>query len=120
MPREDDGGVWLTAPLQQAFLELHQEGFAHSVEVWQGDELAGGVYGLALGGYFSAESMFHRQRDASKVALAHLMRHLQTRGFTLVDIQVLTDHTERMGASEIPREHFLSRLAGTLAADVKF
>ena len=94
--------------------------FAHSVEVWQGDALAGGVYGVALGGYFSAESIFHRQRDASKVALVHLLRHLQARGFSLVDIQVLTEHTARMGASEISRADFLDRLPDAMASDVCF
>ena len=120
LPRDDGGGVWLTEPLQQAYIELHRQGFAHSVEVWQGDALAGGVYGVALGGYFSAESMFHRQRDASKVALVHLLRHLQARGFSLVDIQVLTEHTARMGAGEIPRAEFLDRLPDAMASDVCF
>ena len=119
-PREDGGGVWLTEPLQRAFAELHRQGFAHSVEAWRDDELVGGVYGFACGGFFSAESMFHRQRDASKVALAHLMRHLQTRGFTLVDVQVLTEHTARMGACEISRSEFLARLDQALTANVTF
>ena len=119
-PRRDDAGVWLTEPMQAAFIELHHLGHAHSVEVWQGDQLAGGIYGLALGGYFSAESMFHNARDASKVALARLVDHLRQRGFALLDIQILTEHTQRLGASEIPRAEFLSRLNESLAIDAAF
>lgn len=116
----DDGGTWLTVPLQRGFTKLHHMGLAHSVEIWHGGQLVGGVYGLALGGYFSAESMFHTERDASKVALVHLMRHLQQQGFTLVDLQVLTDHTLSMGASEITRRVFVQRLNEALTGDVKF
>ena len=119
-PRHDDGGVWLTRALQEALIALHHMGYAHSVEAWQNEELAGGVYGVALGGFFSAESMFHRQRDASKVALAKLMEHLQQQGFTLVDVQVLTEHTTRMGATEIPRDDFLTRLQEAVTLPVKF
>ena len=113
-PRYDGHGVWLTEALQRVFIELHHAGIAHSVEVWEQDELAGGIYGLALGSYFSAESMFHRSPDASNVALAYLMQHLQERDFSLVDIQVLTEHTARLGGTEIPRETFLRRLSAAL------
>jgi leucyl/phenylalanyl-tRNA--protein transferase len=95
-------------------------GHAHSVEVWHGGELAGGTYGVAIGGLFAGESMFHRVRDASKVALAHLVRHLRERGYRLFDIQQLTPHTERLGAVDIPRAEFLNRLAEALVAPATF
>jgi leucyl/phenylalanyl-tRNA--protein transferase len=93
---------------------LHRLGYAHSVESWFGNELAGGVYGVAIGGLFAAESMFFRHRDASKVALAALMQHLQDRDYQLVDIQVITEHTARFGAVEIPRSEYLHRLQSAL------
>jgi len=119
-PRGDGGGAWLTEPLQRAFLDLHRLGYAHSVEAWREHQLAGGVYGLSINGYFSAESMFYRERDASKVALAHLVERLRERRFELLDVQVLTDHTQRMGATEIPRHVFLQRLERALNAPARF
>ena len=119
-PRALSDGVWLTKPLIDAFIELHDLGFAHSVEVWHQGQLAGGIYGLALGGYFSAESMFYKTRDASKVALVHLVQRLRAQGFLLLDVQVLTEHTQRMGATEIPRSEFLSRLAQAQGAAAIF
>jgi hypothetical protein len=95
-------------------------GHAHSVEAWVGAELAGGIYGLALGGFFAGESMFTRLRDGSKVALAHLVETLRTRGFQLFDIQMLTAHTASLGAIEIPRREYLGRLKRALACDVSF
>lgn len=118
--REDDGGTWITPSLKSVFVELHELGYAHSVETWQQGQLVGGIYGLALGGFFSAESMFYRRRDASKVALAALVEHLQQRGFTLLDIQVWTEHTGRMGAREIPRARFLRRLKQAVTLPVTF
>jgi leucyl/phenylalanyl-tRNA---protein transferase len=103
--------TWLTSSMIDAYVELHRRGHAHSVEVWLGGELAGGTYGVAIGGFFAAESMFYRETDASKVALAHLVAHLQARGFELLDIQQWTPHTGRVGASEIPRAKYLRRLA---------
>lgn len=119
-PRGDGAGTWLTEPLQRAFADLHRLGHAHSVEAWREGRLVGGAFGLAIGGYFSAESMFFRRRDASKVALSHLVNHLRERGFTLLDIQVLTDHTHRMGATEISRNEFLRRLEQAVALTVAF
>ena len=113
-------GTWLTADMQAAYVQLHELGVAHSVEAWDGATLAGGVYGLALGGYFAAESMFYRVRDASKVALVALVEHLARQGFRLLDIQQLTPHTERLGAHTIPRPEFLSRLAMALEAKAEF
>jgi leucyl/phenylalanyl-tRNA--protein transferase len=103
-------GTWLTAEMLEAYEELHRLGIAHSVEAWHGDTLAGGVYGVAIGGLFAAESMFTRVRDGSKVALAFLMARLKERGFTLCDIQMLSPHTASLGAIEISREEYLERL----------
>jgi leucyl/phenylalanyl-tRNA---protein transferase len=112
--------TWLTPAMIEAYIQLHQMGHAHSVEVWCGDRLVGGTYGVTLGGLYAGESMFHRQRDASKVALAYLMRHLRARGYSLFDIQQTTEHTVSLGAVEIPREAYLRRLADALRLDVTF
>lgn len=103
--------TWITSPLKSAYVRMHQLGHAHSVEAWLDDRLVGGVYGIALGAMFAAESMFYLERDASKVALAALVAHLRRRGYELLDIQQLTPHTASLGASEIPRGEFLDRLA---------
>ena len=103
-------GTWITSKMIDAYIELHRLGYAHSIEAWSGDELVGGVYGVAIGGLFAAESMFFRHRDASKVALVALMGHLQERDYQLVDIQVKTEHTARFGAVEISRLEYLHRL----------
>jgi leucyl/phenylalanyl-tRNA--protein transferase len=113
-------GTWITADMIQAYETLHRLGYAHSVEVWQAGELAGGIYGVAIGGFFAGESMFRRQHDASKVALVHLVNRLRRRGFQLFDIQFLTEHTTRMGAVEIPRAHYLARLQEAVALPVRF
>ena len=113
-------GTWLTTDLREAYVRLHRLGYAHSVEVWQGTELVGGTYGVAIGGMFAAESMFYKVSDASKVALVRLIRHLEARGYELLDIQQLTRHTARFGATEIPRRHYLSRLRQALGAEVTF
>jgi leucyl/phenylalanyl-tRNA--protein transferase len=109
-----DGGTWITRGMIVAYERLHRLGVAHSVEAWQGQELVGGIYGVALGGFFSGESMFSRVSDASKVALIFLARHLDSRGFLLFDTQVLTAHTRRMGAVELPRRDYLRRLRDAL------
>jgi leucyl/phenylalanyl-tRNA---protein transferase len=114
------GQTWLTDPMIRAYCQLFELGHAHSVEVWLGDELAGGTYGLAIGGLFAAESMFYRVRDASKVALVSLVERLRSRGYTLMDIQQLTPHTAQFGAIEIPREEYLRRLAAALRVDATF
>lgn len=118
--RGPQDGTWITPHLAEAYIELHRLGVAHSVEVWQEDRLTGGVYGLALGGFFAGESMFHRERDASKVALVHLVRHLQSRGFVLFDVQQASPHLIRLGATEVPRSEFLSRLRRALELPVSF
>jgi leucyl/phenylalanyl-tRNA--protein transferase len=112
--------VWLTAAMIAAYEELHRLGHAHSVEAWRDGALAGGVYGVALGGFFAGESMFHRRRDASKVALAALVERLRGRGFQLFDVQFLTEHTSRLGAVEVPRRDYLARLRRALACPTTF
>lgn len=105
-----DGGTWVTQDMLDAYVALHRLGHAHSVETWVGEELAGGVYGLTIGGLFAAESMFYRITDGSKVALAALVSRLRERGYTLLDVQMTTDHTERMGAINIRRTEYLRRV----------
>lgn len=112
--------TWITPDIYRAYARLHDLGHAHSIEAWCAGRLAGGVYGLALGGLFAAESMFHRVRDASKVALAAMVEHLRRQGFVLLDIQQLTEHTSRFGASEITREEYLRRLAKALETPANF
>jgi leucyl/phenylalanyl-tRNA---protein transferase len=113
-------GTWITAEMIQAYELLHRLSFAHSVEVWRDGSLAGGLYGVAIGGLFAGESMFSRQRDASKVGLVFLVDRLRQRGFKLFDIQFLNEHTARLGAVEIPRRDYLSRLRTALACEATF
>jgi leucyl/phenylalanyl-tRNA--protein transferase len=115
-----EGGTWITPRMIRAYRRMFALGHAHSVEVWHEGRLAGGVYGLAMGGLFAGESMFHQVRDASKVALVRLVEHLGRRGYRLLDIQQLTPHTARLGAIEIPRHEYLARLADALALPVTF
>jgi leucyl/phenylalanyl-tRNA--protein transferase len=114
VPRLEQGGTWITDDMLQAYCVLHELGFAHSVEAWADGELAGGLYGVALGAAFFGESMFARRPDASKVAFVQLVRHLQAWQFHLVDCQVYTDHLARFGATLWPRQHFLQALATAL------
>lgn len=112
-----DEGTWITPAMQRAYRTLHALGFSHSVEVWDGARLVGGVYGVALGGAFMGESMFHRVPDASKVALVYLDRRLDAAGYTLLDGQLPTPHLVRMGAHIVPRDRFLAQLASALAVE---
>lgn len=109
--REHTTGTWITPAMETAYNDLHQRGHAHSVEAWQDGKLVGGLYGLALGGLFFGESMFSRATDASKAALVFLARHLQARGFRLIDCQVYSAHLASLGAQPIPRSAFLQELA---------
>jgi len=113
-------GTWILPEFIDVYTELHRRGYAHSLEAWYAGQLAGGLYGVALGGAFFGESMFHRVRDASKVALAALIQRLQDRGFMLVDAQWSTPHLERFGAIEIPRAEFLRRLDQALEYSCPF
>jgi len=108
--RQEPGGTWLVPEMQEAYRRLHRLGYAHSVEVWQEGELAGGMYGVALGRFFFGESMFHRVTDASKVALVTLCRYLAAQRFVLLDCQVPNPHLQRMGAQLLAREAFLEKL----------
>ena len=117
---ERDEGTWLTQAMIDAYERLHRFGVAHSIEAWQDGKLGGGLYGVALGGLFAGESMFHRVTDASKVALTFTVKHLTERGFRLFDTQFLTEHTARLGAVEIPRREYLERLQQALRIDTSF
>ena len=112
--RPGQRGTWITPEMVDAYLELHRLGYAHSFEAWEGDALAGGLYGVSLGAAFFGESMFADAPDASKVAFVLSVEWLRARGIGLVDCQVRTEHLVRFGAREIPRAWFLSRLAAAL------
>src|SRR6476646_9774629 len=114
------GNTWLTPAMIAAYQRMHTLGHAHSVEIWQADRLVGGTYGIAIGGVFAAESMFHFERDASKVALVHLVSHLKNCGFRLLDVQQWTEHTGSMGAIKISREDYLRRLARATEMPISF
>ncbi|MCU0452622.1 MAG: leucyl/phenylalanyl-tRNA--protein transferase [Bacteroidetes bacterium] len=109
--------TWISPEIIEAYEALHRAGKAHSVEAWKDDRLAGGLYGVSLGGAFFGESMFSQQRDASTVALSALVRRMQERGARLLDIQFVTPHLRRFGAVEIPRAAYLRRLRTALAID---
>jgi leucyl/phenylalanyl-tRNA--protein transferase len=102
--------TWISEQIVQSYLELHRLGDAHSVESWKGDKLVGGLYGVAIGAAFFGESMFHSERDASKVALAFLVDRLRERGFELLDTQFITAHLARLGAIEICKDEYVERL----------
>ena len=107
--------TWINHEIQELFLDLHERGFAHCVETWANDELAGGLYGIALGGAFFGESMFSRRNNASKVALILLVGRLKLGGFILLDTQFITNHLIQFGAVEITRAAYHSRLASALS-----
>jgi len=113
--RLGQAGTWITPEMERAYVRLHEAGVAHSVESWLGDELVGGIYGIALGRGFFGESMFHRETDASKVALARLVDRLAGWDFHFIDAQVTTSHMLSLGAQEVPRTAFLSSLKGALS-----
>ena len=113
--------TWITPAMRAAYVRLHGLGWAHSVEVWGADRaLAGGLYGVAIGGLFAAESMFHRVTDASKVAVVALVQHARRVGTTLLDVQVLSDHLTTLGARAITRDEYLTRLAAAVRRPVAF
>jgi leucyl/phenylalanyl-tRNA--protein transferase len=113
-PRDGQQGTWITEDMIAAYERLHALGFAHSVETWMDGELVGGLYGVSLGTAFFGESMFSRERDASKVALVHLVRQLDRWRFGLIDCQVRNDHLASLGAEQWPRQRFLESLARAL------
>jgi leucyl/phenylalanyl-tRNA--protein transferase len=115
-----DEGTWITSDMIQAYSRLHRLGHAHSCEAWLDNELVGGVYGVSIGGLFAGESMFHRVSDASKVALARLFERLRERRFVLFDSQILNEHTRTLGAYEISRNEYLSRLDEAISRSISF
>ncbi|MDB6126008.1 MAG: aat [Pedosphaera sp.] len=112
--------TWVTKEFIEAYTALHKRGYAHSLECWRNGILVGGIYGVAIGGVFAGESMFHRESNASKIALLHLVKHLKQREFSLFDIQTLTPITSRLGGILIPREEYLRRLASAVVQSRNF
>lgn len=112
--------TWITSEFIAAYDELHEAGHAHSLEVWKGSRLVGGIYGVSQGGLFAGESMFHRVSNASKVALVRLVEHLREQRFTLFDVQMVTPITRQMGGTDIPRDEYLARLAKALVQTCSF
>ncbi|RED23003.1 leucyl/phenylalanyl-tRNA--protein transferase [Rhodopseudomonas thermotolerans] len=117
-PGRDD--TWINRRIRELYIGLHEIGHCHSVEVWQDGDLAGGLYGVSLGRAFFGESMFHRVRDASKVALVHLVARLLAGGYTLLDTQFVTDHLRSFGAIEVPRMRYRTLLDDALDGDAAF
>jgi leucyl/phenylalanyl-tRNA---protein transferase len=118
--RKDEEGSWIDAEILESYCALHAGGIAHSVETWQDGVLAGGLYGVALGGAFFGESMFHRVTDASKVALVALVERLRARGYRLLDTQWVTEHLTQFGAVEVSRRRYLRMLQEALKIDTTF
>jgi leucyl/phenylalanyl-tRNA--protein transferase len=116
----DRDETWINETIFDLYQKLHGQGHAHSIEVWDGDNLVGGVYGVTIGGAFCGESMFSRRRDASKIALAYLVDHLVRCGFVLFDTQFITDHLASLGAIEIPRKTYRAALTQALSIDAVF
>lgn len=117
---ERRAGAWITSGIIDAYEVLHELGWAHSIECWDGDRLVGGLYGLGIGGLFAGESMFHRATDASKVALVALVAHLNAIGATLLDVQWTTEHLRSLGAVDIPRSTYLSRLPAAVTRPISW
>ena len=113
----DRAETWINADIERAMLALHALGHAHSVEVWNGEALVGGLYGVKLGRAFFGESMFSRETDASKVALAWLVARLRVGGYTLLDCQFITDHLASLGAVSMPRDDYVSSLSAALGGE---
>lgn len=112
--------TWISEDIVASYVQLHRLGFGHSVECWHDGELAGGLYGVAIGGAFFGESMFSRKRDASKVALVYLTEHLKEQNFELLDTQYSTPHLIRFGAKEIPKSEYMKRLERAIAKQCTF
>ena len=118
-PRPGQDGTWITEEIVAAYTRLHELGIAHSAEAWRGRDLVAGIYGVAVDGAFAAESMFHRESNASKLVLLHLVDHLAAAGLDWIDIQVMTPHLERLGAHVVSRGQFLGRLTRTRARGLR-
>ncbi len=112
--------TWIDERIKEAYIELHRKGVAHSVEAWKDDRLVGGLYGVALNGFFAGESMFSHARDASKICLARLVTHLWKQGFSLLDVQFQTEHLKQFGVIEIAKADYLKKLAVALESSARF
>ena len=119
-PRGEDNGVWISEEMIQVYVQMHQFGFAHSVEAYQNNELVGGLYGIALGGVFYGESMFSKVSNASKVAFHHLIEILKKNEYELLDTQFMNDNVKRYGAIEIPQDEFFKLLNQALQKECIF
>ena len=119
-PRKGDSETWISEPIIAAYQHLHKLGLAHSIECWQEGELAGGLYGMSMGGAFFGESMFSRRSYASQVALSFVVRRLRLKGFRLLDAQIMNPHLKHLGAVEISHEEYMVQLAGALAKKTVF
>lgn len=119
-PRSIDGETWINRPIRRLYGALFEAGYCHTVEVYDGEALVGGLYGIALGGAFFGESMFHRARDCSKLALVHLVARLKAGGFTLLDTQFVTEHLRQFGAIEVPRKAYRAMLDAALEREGRF
>lgn len=114
-PRKGEKGTWITREMRNAYIRLHEDGFAHSAETWMDGKLVGGLYGVALGKVFFGESMFHHETNASKVALYYLVENLHKWGFKIIDAQVYTNHLESLGGELIPRRQYMHVLEEALS-----
>jgi len=119
-PAPDRERTWINDEIVRLYCELHQHGFAHSVESWQDGQLVGGLYGVTVGGLFAGESMFSRVTDSSKVALYYLVERLRNHGFTLLDVQFTTNHLKRFGVIDIPRNEYKARVTKAITVSAKF
>jgi leucyl/phenylalanyl-tRNA--protein transferase len=119
VPRAGQDGTWITDPMVKAYIQMHKLGFAHSFEAWAGTQLVGGIYGVLIDGAFAGESMFHHAANASKLILVHMAEYFLARGLHWMDIQMMTPHLKLLGAHEISRDDYLSKLAQTRALGLK-
>jgi leucyl/phenylalanyl-tRNA--protein transferase len=119
VPRKGQNGTWITPEMIEAFVKMHRLGLAHSIEVWEGNKLVGGLYGLSLGKVFFGESMFHKRKDASKIAFYYLSQLALKWDFKFIDCQVTNSHLLSLGAEEIDRDDFLDQLADALEEETK-
>ncbi len=119
-PRKTESETWISPEIADTYVKLHRLGIAHSVESWYGDELAGGLYGIAIGGAFFGESMFYRRSYASQIAFDRLVRHLQQKGYLLLDAQIMNPHLQKLGAVDVPHEAYMQMLSGALLKKIRF
>lgn len=119
-PRKTENETWISREIADTYVKLHRLGIAHSVESWYGNELAGGLYGIAIGGAFFGESMFYRRSYASQIAFDRLVRHLQQKGYLLLDAQIMNPHLQKLGAVDVPHEAYMQLLSVALLKKIRF